>query len=232
MSPRPCTVPASGRRLIGGLLRGQCKRRTTTLCAWNEREIMLNVNRNWKIKTRNPLFQTNRKEGKTLRKGKRESVAKERERTRPWELAEAPFRRGERRPLRADGMCLGTSRMRRESRARSWRRRGAGWSPDTWGSGETLSTLQVWNSWSDEFLPQASENDAGAVSRRLTSDERQRRENDGKGIPEKSLPDGQSPRYGESQKVGWQRPGVKRHFAYWLLLWSRLTRNDILHLYP
>lgn len=42
-----------------------------------------------------PLVSNKQKERKnTLRKGKRESVAKERERTRPWELAEAPFRRG------------------------------------------------------------------------------------------------------------------------------------------
>lgn len=38
-----------------------------------------------------PLVSNKQKERKnTLRKGKRESVAKERERTRPWELAEAP----------------------------------------------------------------------------------------------------------------------------------------------
>lgn len=37
------------------------------------------------------MFQTNRKEGKThSEREKKESVAKERERTRPWELAEAP----------------------------------------------------------------------------------------------------------------------------------------------
>lgn len=63
---------------------------------------------------------------------------------------------------------------------------------------------------------EASENYSGAVSRQLTLDEKERRENYNKKILAKSFPDRQLAHHSEIQRVEWQRlsPIIKRHFSY------------------